>query len=237
MFGYTTFNFDIEHYKYKIQGILYCSNTLFCDLFMYLYYAFNFGLAYDLIATIHSPFESIEQRQKWIILLSPTIFLMLFPYWAIHSIFQMKTIGEKDPMCGSYKFNLMTRPGEATVQIVYFIYVFYACFFAALGILRKGLNKQIKMVILKRYIRYQIILNITYWPFYYQFIYQYFTREFMEDFRRFDPQDSHAQDLKYYHFLFWQRWENFYLNQYADIIYSSRGFLIFLHHFTCPMFR
>ena len=66
----------------------------------------------------------------------------------------MKTIGEENPVCGDVRFDLMTRPGEAVVQISYFIFVTYACMRVALGILRKGLNKEIKKVILRRYIRY-----------------------------------------------------------------------------------
>ena len=79
----------------------------------------------------------------------------MFPiYWFLHEIRNLKTIGEPNPVCGDIRFDLMTRPGEAAVQICYFIFVTYACFLVWLGILRKGLNKEIKKVILRRYIRY-----------------------------------------------------------------------------------
>ena len=45
------------------------------------------------------------------------------------------------------------------------------------------------------------------------------------------------QNEKYIHFLFWTRWENFYLYQISTITYSLRGTLIFLHLSTCPIFR
>jgi hypothetical protein len=86
---------------------------------------------------------------------SPVIFFVLFPiYWFFHWLYGMKTIGEENAVCGDVRFDLMTRPGEAMVQISYFIFVTYACMIVAFGILRKGLNKEIKKVILSRYIRY-----------------------------------------------------------------------------------
>jgi hypothetical protein len=132
---------DPNVYRYKIAGILFCSNTMIYDCASYIFYAINFGLAWDLIRTITNPFESVEARQKLIYLFSPVIFFFIFPiYIYIHWALDMETIGEKNPVCGDVRFDLMTRPGEAVVQITYFITIMYACLLVGMGILRKGLN-------------------------------------------------------------------------------------------------
>ena len=55
-------NYDPEIYKYKIASILFCSNQMLQDCLNYMFYALNFGLAWDLIRTITNPFENVESR-------------------------------------------------------------------------------------------------------------------------------------------------------------------------------
>ena len=55
-------DYDPEIYKYKIASILFCSNQILQDCENYIFYALNFGLAWDLIRTITNPFESVESR-------------------------------------------------------------------------------------------------------------------------------------------------------------------------------
>ena len=155
-------NINPEVFKYKIAGILFCSNQMIQNCENYVFYALNFGLAWDLIRTITNPFESVDSRQKKIFLFSPMIYFVMFPiYWFGHWLLGLKTIGEENAVCGDIRFDLMTRPGEAVVQVTYFIFIFYACLKVGFSILRKGLNKEIKKVILARYLRYQMILTIT----------------------------------------------------------------------------
>ena len=66
-FGYIellakTLNYDPQIYRYKIASILFCSNQMLQDCENYMFYALNFGLAWDLIRTITNPFESVESR-------------------------------------------------------------------------------------------------------------------------------------------------------------------------------
>ena len=86
------------------------------DCLNYIFYALNFGLAWDLIRTITNPFESVEMRQKMIFIMSPIIFFGIFPiYWLTHWLLGLKTLGEENPVCGDIRFDLMTRPGESVV--------------------------------------------------------------------------------------------------------------------------
>ena len=63
---------------------------------------------------------------------------------------------------------------------------------------------------------------------------QFYYREYSEDFKSFKPEDY---NYKYTYFLYWTRWNNFYVYQIGTLIYSMRGLLIFCHLCTCPIFR
>ena len=127
-----------------MASVLYCSNTMLEDFLQYTFYGINFGLAYDLIKTIKNPFLSANQRYKTILLLSPLPFLLLFPYWLGHYLLGMKTLQQENPLCGEKLFNYFTRPGEAVLMLVYHIYAAYAVTVAFRGLMRKGLNQEIR---------------------------------------------------------------------------------------------
>ena len=61
LFAWST-DYDPEIHKYKIASTLFCSNQMLQDYENYIFYALNFGLAWDLIRTITNPFESVESR-------------------------------------------------------------------------------------------------------------------------------------------------------------------------------
>lgn len=142
---YTT-NDGIAYYqqKYRSASVLYCSNNMLENFLQYTFYGINFGLAYDLIKTIKNPFLSANQRYKIIILVSPLFFLLLFPYWLIHIVFDMETLHQAKPLCGDRLFSYFTRPGEAALMLVYHLYAAYAVTVAFRGLMRKGLNQEIR---------------------------------------------------------------------------------------------
>jgi hypothetical protein len=128
---------------YDILAILYCSNDITVRLFSYTFYSLNFGLTWDLLNSFRNPFDSTESRYKAILLMSPTIFILFLVYWGVHEILNIKTIGQT-PVCGEFRFGLMLAPGDIVVRISFCIYALYAIYHSGKGLLRKGLNKEIK---------------------------------------------------------------------------------------------
>jgi hypothetical protein len=182
-----SFQIDPAKNEYKIAGILFCSNSMTYYFLVGTFLMLNFGLAWDMWRSHTNPFESVESRQKVIYFSSQLLFFVIMPiYWFAHWISGMKTIGESDSICGDVRFSLMMRPGESVAQMIFFVYGTVACFMVGVGIIRKkGLNNEIRKVILARYIRYEMILYATQWPTYYYYVSQYISREFSEEFKVF----------------------------------------------------
>lgn len=151
----------LENNTYSVLGVLYCSNSITTKLFQYTFYSVNFGLTWDLINSIKNPFDSTESRYKTILITAPTIFLLSFVYWFLHYLFEIKTLFQLNPRCGSFRFEYMFAPGEIAVELSFSLYALYAIFISANGLCRKGLNKEIKKTFIKRQIAFFIIVIFT----------------------------------------------------------------------------
>jgi hypothetical protein len=70
----------------------------------------------------------------------------------------------------------MLAPGEVLIQLVYFAYTFYALFIVTRGLLKKGMNREIKMAFIKRQFAYVLILLLSQLPLNIYKIMLYFDR-------------------------------------------------------------
>jgi ABC-type arginine transport system permease subunit len=90
-----------------------------------------------------NPFNSEDSRYKSILAFTPVIFILFLVYWGVHSLLRMNTLKE-EPICGEFRFDLMLAPGEIILHIAFSIYALFSIIVAARGLLRKGLNQDIK---------------------------------------------------------------------------------------------
>lgn len=106
-------------------------------------------LAHDLIKTVKNPFESIEKRKKRIWFFGCALVLLVGPYWLIVSLFDLYMTGDQ-PSCGDFRFEFLIKPYEALLLFIYFTYALYACIFAARSLFRKGMNQEMRKIIIYR---------------------------------------------------------------------------------------
>ena len=80
----------------------------------------------------------------------PSVFLFMMFYVAGHEILHMQTLREYHPQCGTFRFDYMLSPGEIMIQMLYFIYTFYGLFIVSRGLLKKGMNREVKKTFIQR---------------------------------------------------------------------------------------
>ena len=125
----------------------------------------------------------------------------------------------------------MMKPLEGTFVFTFFIYAIIACFLAGKALLRKGMNAQMRRVIVFRQITYQLILFITGVPYNIGLGMEFF--EWSKATFFLDNQD--IPDLANY--LYFRDYIHRYWNEIAEIILNTRGTLIFIWLCWCPIFR
>lgn len=60
----------LDAQKFEILQIMFCSNFIVQKLFLFVYYGFNFGIAWDLTKSMSNPFDSVKERYKTILMIS-----------------------------------------------------------------------------------------------------------------------------------------------------------------------
>lgn len=73
------------------------------------------------------------------------------------------------PQCGDFRLGFIFMPYKALILVMYFGYALFACMFSARSLLRKGMNQEMRKMIINRQLVYLLILALTGVPwFYYQ---------------------------------------------------------------------
>lgn len=76
---------------------LYCSNFVTAKVLQFMFFGFNFGIAWDMVKSMTNPFDSIEVRYKTILILSGiTTFLAFISFLLFQIILGMATESRDD---------------------------------------------------------------------------------------------------------------------------------------------
>lgn len=224
--------------NYETLQILYCSNFIFSRTFHFVYYGFNIGIVWDMIKSMQNPFDSVEVRYKTIIGIGiaccPIAFASFFIFFLIFKELSNKSGHEY--VCGEYVFELMFEPIEVIFISIFIAYSIWAFIIIAGGLVRKGLNKQIKMLFLKRQITFFIIIIATQLLiFVKQFVQLYAWVQYQMEASE-HVTDSIPDQMSR---LAWLN-GNFGdtdIQSISAFLYFSRGILLFGWMCICPLFR
>ena len=112
-----------------------------------------FGLTWDLFRTIRDPYQSTRYRQKLIFISASLLTLTCF---AIIFITHVLRIDHKNEFCGSTMMYFMLIPIMGILSVTFLIFMLISVIFACKGLVRKGLNKDVRHMILMRHILFLI---------------------------------------------------------------------------------
>lgn len=239
IFNYSIFNWGnlTDQQTYEGAGHLFCSNQLWTFLFDLIFYSFNFMLAHDLVKTVKNPFDSLDKRRNKIWTYSFCIIIFTCPYWIIMTLLSRIYRDQLGiPRCGDFRFNYVSKPFEAVILLIYFMYVVYALLYAAKALFRKGMNQEIRKLIIYRQMVYQMILAVTGLP---RFILLFkeqlnFIGNISGYFGDFEDQSDRFLET-YYDQKFSYRMIIF--NQVTQILLQSRNILIVIWWCQFEVFR
>lgn len=140
---------------------LYCSNFLVTKMLLFLFYGFNIGIVWDLVKSMKSPFSAVKSRHKFILIIAfiscPSA---MGVFWVFEKVYRVYDT-HHNHTCGDYVFELMFEPIEVIFVFILCLYSTIAIFIIVGGLVRKGLNKQIKFLFLKRQISFFAIVIVT----------------------------------------------------------------------------
>jgi len=139
---------------------------------------------------------------------------------------------KSDEVCGDLTFQFKATYIELIFVVILSIYSIWVLIIMTQGLLRKGINLEVKHLFLKRQFSYFAIVILTQIPYYIMVLVQDFqllANNYLDEIK--NPSDRWME-------VFWHTLGEYSIeNTTTKLLYCSRGILIFLWLCICQVFR